>query len=62
RTVAEARVRTGNPYELTAALLAWGAEVAATGGLRATGALGPVDAFGLEALRKGAQEAGARVG
>jgi short subunit dehydrogenase-like uncharacterized protein len=53
-------VRLGgvNPYDFTAAILAWGAETAAAGGLQGTGALGPVDGFGLEALVRGCAEAG----
>ena len=47
-----------NPYDFTAAILAWGAQTAANDGLRQTGALGPVDAFGLEALVRGCAEAG----
>ena len=47
-----------NPYEFTAAVLAWGAQTAAEGGLHGAGALGPVDAFGLEALVRGCAEAG----
>ncbi len=47
-----------NPYEFTAAALAWGAQAAADGGLQGAGALGPVDAFGLEALVRGCAEAG----
>ena len=47
-----------NPYEFTAAMLAWGAQSAAGGGLQGAGALGPVDAFGLEALVGGCAEAG----
>jgi short subunit dehydrogenase-like uncharacterized protein len=47
-----------NPYDFTAAILAWGAETAAAGGLQGIGALGPVDAFGLEALVRGCAEAG----
>jgi hypothetical protein len=69
RTVAEVRDRAGvvvsrvelvgpEAYGLTADLLAWGATRAASGGVRGTGALGPVQAFGLEALTAGAAEAG----
>ncbi|MGY1689025.1 saccharopine dehydrogenase family protein [Geodermatophilus sp. SYSU D01105] len=69
RTVAEVRDRTGalvsrvelagpEAYGLTAALLAWGATSAAEHGVRGTGALGPVQAFGLDALTAGAAEAG----
>jgi short subunit dehydrogenase-like uncharacterized protein len=47
-----------NPYDFTAAILAWGAQTAADGGLQGTGALGPVDAFGLDALVRGCAEAG----
>jgi short subunit dehydrogenase-like uncharacterized protein len=69
--VAEVRDRAGElvgrvelagpePYGLTAELLAWGATTAAGGGVRERGALGPVAAFGLEALTAGAAEAGLR--
>lgn len=47
-----------NGYDFTAGMLAWGAETAAAGGLQGTGALGPVDGFGLDALERGAAEAG----
>ncbi|MCV2490545.1 NAD(P)H-binding protein [Geodermatophilus sp. YIM 151500] len=71
RTVAEVRDRDGQrisrveltgpeAYGLTAALLAWGATTAADGGIDAAGALGPVQAFGLDALTAGAAEAGLR--
>ena len=39
-------------------MLAWGAERAAAGALKGTGALGPVDAFGLDELVVGCAEAG----
>ena len=54
------RVRLGgvNGYDFTASILAWGARFALAGGLKATGALGPVEAFGLKALERGAREAG----
>ncbi|WP_448626017.1 saccharopine dehydrogenase family protein [Geodermatophilus sp. URMC 64] len=52
-------VLTGpEPYGFTAAMLAWGATTAADGGVRATGAAGPVRAFGLDELTAGAAEAG----
>jgi short subunit dehydrogenase-like uncharacterized protein len=68
-TVAEVRDRGGvlvsrvelqgtEPYGFTGAMLAWGATTAAAGGVRTTGAAGPVQAFGLEALTAGAAEAG----
>ena len=47
-----------NFYDFTARILAWGAETAARGGLQGTGALGPVDGFGLDALEAGCAEAG----
>ena len=56
--LAEARLEGINGYDLTARFLAWGAQSAARGGLQGTGALGPVDGFGLEALEAGCAEAG----
>lgn len=57
------RVRLDGPdaYDLTAHLLAWGAARAAAGETRGTGALGPVRAFGLDALLAAAREAGTTV-
>ncbi|WP_280436164.1 saccharopine dehydrogenase family protein [Nocardia carnea] len=49
-----------DPYDFTAAILAWGARTALAGGLLGTGALGPVEAFGLDALTAGAAESGLR--
>jgi short subunit dehydrogenase-like uncharacterized protein len=48
----------GDPYDFTAAILAWGAETALGGGLLGTGALGPVDAFGLDSLHTAVLDAG----
>ena len=42
----------------TAAMLAWGATTAADQGVRGTGTLGPVQAFGLAELTAGAAAAG----
>lgn len=56
--LATVQLEGANGYDFTAGMLAWGAEAAAAGGLRGTGALGPVDGFGLEALERGAAEAG----
>jgi short subunit dehydrogenase-like uncharacterized protein len=56
--LAAVRLTGVNPYDFTAAILAWGAQAAAEGGLRGTGALGPVDGLGLEALERGCAEAG----
>ena len=47
-------------YSFTGEILAWGAERAAAGKVEGTGALGPVDAFGLEELEAGCAEAGIR--
>jgi short subunit dehydrogenase-like uncharacterized protein len=56
--LAQVHLQGPDPYTLTARLLAWAATHAAGGGLQGTGALGPVDAFGLEALQAGATSAG----
>jgi short subunit dehydrogenase-like uncharacterized protein len=56
--LAEVRLEGANGYELTAGFLAWGAQTAAAGGLQGTGALGPVDGFGLKALEVGCAEVG----
>jgi short subunit dehydrogenase-like uncharacterized protein len=54
------RVQFSGPeaYGFTAAMLAWGATRAAQSGVRGTGALGPVQAFGLDELTAGAAETG----
>ena len=54
------RVQLAGPeaYGFTADMLAWGATTAADSGVRGTGTLGPVQAFGLEELTAGAAEAG----
>jgi short subunit dehydrogenase-like uncharacterized protein len=69
RTVAEVRDAVGavvsrvelvgpEAYGLTAELLAWCATRAADGGVTGTGALGPVQAFGLDVLTDGAAAVG----
>ncbi|MGE5283119.1 MAG: saccharopine dehydrogenase family protein [Chloroflexota bacterium] len=60
RVLATVRVEGVNGYTFTGAMIAWAAEQAAAGGLQGTGALGPVDGFGLDALEQGAAEAGIR--
>jgi len=57
-TLATVRVEGASPYDFTAAMLAWGAMRAAAGGLSGSGALGPVDAFGLDELELGVAQAG----
>jgi short subunit dehydrogenase-like uncharacterized protein len=47
-----------NGYTFTGRILAWGAQQAAAGALRGSGALGPVDGFGLGALTEGCRWAG----
>jgi len=47
-----------DPYTFTAGILAWGGRRAAEAGMRAAGALGPVEAFGLDELEAGCREAG----
>lgn len=56
--LATVRLAGDNPYDFTAAMLAWGAIRAAGGGLLGAGALGPVDGFGLDALEDGVARAG----
>jgi short subunit dehydrogenase-like uncharacterized protein len=56
--LAEVPLTGVNGYDFTGRMLAWGAEQALAGGLQGTGALGPVDGFGLDALQAGAAEAG----
>jgi len=58
--LAQVSLECGDPYQLTANLLAWGAQRAAEHGVSGSGALGPVEAFGLDALAAGAREAGLR--
>jgi short subunit dehydrogenase-like uncharacterized protein len=58
RVLGRARLAGVNGYDFTAGMLAWGAHAAATGRLQGTGALGPVAAFGLDALCEGARSAG----
>ena len=47
-----------NGYEFTGRVLAWGAQTAAESGMRASGAIGPAEAFGLDELESGCAEAG----
>jgi short subunit dehydrogenase-like uncharacterized protein len=59
RELAQVELSGPEPYALTADLMAWAARREVNG----TGALGPVQAFGLEALEEGARQAGlTRVG
>ena len=56
--LAEAHLTGVDPYTFTAGILAWGARRAAEDGMLASGALGPVGAFGLDELEAGCREAG----
>jgi short subunit dehydrogenase-like uncharacterized protein len=58
RALSEVHVKGVDGYTFTGRMLAWAAERAAGGGLKTTGALGPVDAFGLDELVAGCAEAG----
>lgn len=58
RELARVRLAGVNGYDFTAGMLAWGAHAAAAGRLHGVGALGPVEAFGLDALCEGARSAG----
>jgi short subunit dehydrogenase-like uncharacterized protein len=57
-SLAEVRVDGPNPYDLSGVLTAWAAERMLAGDVTGTGALGPVDAFGLDQLRAGCEEVG----
>jgi short subunit dehydrogenase-like uncharacterized protein len=58
RRLAHVYLRGIDGYTFTAGTLAWGAERAAAGRLRGTGALGPVDGFGLDELEAACREIG----
>ena len=58
RELSEVHVSGGDPYTFTGQIIAWGAEQAAAGRLLGVGALGPADAFGLDALVDGCRQAG----
>lgn len=50
----------GDPYDFTARIMAWAADAVRDDGVSGTGALGPVDAFGLDSLHAACAEAGWR--
>jgi short subunit dehydrogenase-like uncharacterized protein len=56
--LAEVHVTGVNGYTFTGRILAWAAQSAAEGALKGTGALGPIEAFGLPALVEGCAWAG----
>jgi hypothetical protein len=61
RQLSEVHLEGIDGYTFTGRILAWGAERVASAGLGGTGALGPVEAFGLDELRAGCDEAGLSV-
>lgn len=58
RPLADVHLTGADSYGYTGRVLAWAAEQAASGRLRGAGALGPVDAFGIDELEAGNREAG----
>jgi short subunit dehydrogenase-like uncharacterized protein len=58
KELAEVHLSGINGYTFTGRILAWGAERAAAGEVHGTGALGPVDGFGLRELERGCAEVG----
>lgn len=58
--LADVIVRGPNPYPLTGATVAWACQQILDGKVAGTGALGPVEAFGLDALREGCAGLGLR--
>jgi short subunit dehydrogenase-like uncharacterized protein len=56
--LAEVHLSGADGYAFTAGFLAWAARRAAHEGVRAQGAIGPLEAFGLEAVQRGCEEAG----
>ncbi len=58
RQLATVRVEGPNGYDLTAGLMAWAAIELAEGRVEGRGALGPVDAFGIDRLVAGCRDVG----
>ena len=58
RVIASVHVEGADGYDFTAGMLAWAAIRAAEAPLEAKGAVGPVEAYGLDALEEGAAVAG----
>jgi short subunit dehydrogenase-like uncharacterized protein len=61
RVLAQTRLEGINGYDFTAGMLAWSAQQAAAGTIHGAGALGPVEAFGLQRLQDGVRSAGIAV-
>jgi short subunit dehydrogenase-like uncharacterized protein len=58
RVLSEAHLDGVNAYTFTGRIMAWAAIRALEGGIEGTGALGPVEAFGVDALEAGCAESG----
>jgi short subunit dehydrogenase-like uncharacterized protein len=58
RVLATVALEGVNGYDFTAAMLAWASHAMAAGRAHGKGALGPVEAFGLDALEEGARSSG----
>jgi short subunit dehydrogenase-like uncharacterized protein len=58
RQLAEVHLSGADGYAFTAEFLAWAARAAAARRIKGTGAIGPVEAFGLEELERGCAVAG----
>jgi short subunit dehydrogenase-like uncharacterized protein len=58
RVLASVHLEGADGYDFTAGMLAWAATQAAERPIEAKGAIGPVEAFGLERLEQGAADAG----
>ena len=56
--VAEVHLSGADGYAFTAEFMAWAARAAAAGRVKGTGAIGPVEAFGLDELERGCALAG----
>jgi short subunit dehydrogenase-like uncharacterized protein len=59
--LARVELRGNNGYSFTGEILAWGAIAASETGMAGTGALGPIDAFGIDVLEGGCRSAGLEV-
>jgi short subunit dehydrogenase-like uncharacterized protein len=58
RMLAQVHLTGGDPYSFTAGILAWAACRISCAGIGPAGALGPVEAFGIDALEAGCASAG----
>jgi len=61
RELATVNLVGADPYSFTGSILAWAAVTAAAEGVHPPGALGPVEAFGADALERACADAGFRI-